>query len=73
MDDLIVANAGDHLFVVVNASMRDQDIPHMASHLDGIEVTEIFNRALIAMQKRRREEGGFPGAARIQRDLAQGW
>ena len=25
-----------------------------------------------AMQKRRREEGGFPGAARIQRDLADG-
>jgi len=50
MDDLIVANAGDHLFVVVNASMRHQDIPHMAKHLDGIEVTEIFDRALIAVQ-----------------------
>lgn len=50
MDDLIVANAGDHLFVVVNASMRHQDIPHMASNLDGIEVTEIFDRALVAVQ-----------------------
>ena len=50
MDDLIVANAGDHLFVVVNASMRDQDIPHMAASLEGIEVTEIFDRALIAVQ-----------------------
>ena len=50
MDDLIVANAGDHLFVVVNASMRHQDIPHMAKHLDGIEVTEIFDRALVAVQ-----------------------
>jgi len=50
MDDLIVANAGDHLFVVVNASMRHQDIPHMAKHLDGVEVTEIFDRALVAVQ-----------------------
>ena len=50
MDDLIVANAGDHLFVVVNASMRHQDIPHMVKHLDGIEVTEIFDRALVAVQ-----------------------
>jgi len=50
MDDLIVANAGDHLFVVVNASMRQQDIPHMVQHLDGIEVTEILDRALVAIQ-----------------------
>ncbi|WP_166418587.1 glycine cleavage system aminomethyltransferase GcvT [Cochlodiniinecator piscidefendens] len=50
MDDLIVSNAGDHLFVVVNASMRHQDIPHMRDNLEGVEVTEIFDRALIAVQ-----------------------
>ena len=50
MDDLIVANAGDHLFLVVNASMRTQDIPHMKAHLKDVEVTEIFDRALIAVQ-----------------------
>lgn len=50
MDDLIVSNAGDHFFVVVNASMRHQDIPHMAANLDGVEVTEIFDRALVAVQ-----------------------
>ncbi|MFV2033775.1 MAG: glycine cleavage system aminomethyltransferase GcvT, partial [Halocynthiibacter sp.] len=50
MDDLIVANAADHLFVVVNASMRDQDIPHMRAHLDGVEVVEITDRALVAVQ-----------------------
>lgn len=50
MDDLIVSNAGDHFFVVVNASMRHQDIPHMEAHLDGVEVTEIFDRALVAVQ-----------------------
>ena len=50
MDDLIVSNAGDHLFLVVNASMRHQDIPHMRDNLDDIEVTEIFDRALVAVQ-----------------------
>ena len=49
-DDLIVSNAGDHLFLVVNASMRDRDIPHMTQALDGIEVKEIFDQALIALQ-----------------------
>ena len=50
MDDLIVTNAGDHLFVVVNASMRDQDIPHMRDNLSGVEVVEITDHALIAVQ-----------------------
>ena len=56
MDDLIVSNAGDHFFVVVNASMRHQDIPHMAKHLDGVEVTEIFDRALVAVQGPKAED-----------------
>ena len=50
MDDLIVSNAGDYLFVVVNASMRDQDIPHLRNGLTGCEVEEIHDRALIAIQ-----------------------
>ncbi|MFS4583621.1 glycine cleavage system aminomethyltransferase GcvT [Phaeobacter sp. C3_T13_0] len=50
MDDLIVSNAGDHYFVVVNAALRHQDIPHMKAHLDGVEVIEIFDRALVAVQ-----------------------
>ena len=29
MDDLMVANLGDHLFVVVNAACKDQDIAHL--------------------------------------------
>ena len=66
MDDLIVSNAGDHFFVVVNASMRHQDIPHMAAHLDGVEVTEIFDRGLIAVQGPSAEDvvGSFCPAAR---------
>lgn len=50
MDDLIVSNAGDHFFVVVNAALRHQDIPHMKANLEGVEVTEIFDRALVAVQ-----------------------
>lgn len=56
MDDLIVSNAGDHFFVVVNASMRHQDIPHMAANLDGVEVIEIFDRALVAVQGPKAED-----------------
>ncbi len=66
MDDLIVSNAGDHFFVVVNAALRHQDIPHMQAHLDGVEVTEIFDRALVAVQGPKAEDvvGGLSPAAR---------
>ncbi|MGI9498638.1 MAG: glycine cleavage system aminomethyltransferase GcvT [Geminicoccaceae bacterium] len=50
LDDLIISNAGDHLFVVVNAAMRDQDIPHMRRHLQGVDLVEIADRALVALQ-----------------------
>ncbi|MCK0101302.1 glycine cleavage system aminomethyltransferase GcvT [Pseudohalocynthiibacter sp. F2068] len=50
MDDLIVSNAGDHLFLVVNASMRDQDIGHMRANLDGVDIVELTDRALVAVQ-----------------------
>ncbi|MGB0505788.1 MAG: glycine cleavage system aminomethyltransferase GcvT [Pikeienuella sp.] len=50
MDDLIVSHAGDHLFVVVNASMRDQDIGHMRAHLGDDAVVELTDRGLIAVQ-----------------------
>lgn len=56
MDDLIVSNAGDHLFIVVNAALRHQDIPHMQAQLKDVEVTEIFDRALIAIQGPKAEE-----------------
>lgn len=50
LDDLIVSNAGDCLFVVVNASMRDQDLAHMRALLKGVVVEEITDHALIALQ-----------------------
>ena len=50
MDDLIVSNAGGYVFIVVNASMRDQDIPHMRAGLPNHDVIEVTDRALIAVQ-----------------------
>lgn len=52
LDDLMFANRGDHLFVVVNAACKDQDIALMRAALApmGISVEVISNRGLIALQ-----------------------
>jgi aminomethyltransferase len=51
LDDLMFANRGDHMFVVVNAARTDHDIPHMARHLAGVaEVVPVADRALLALQ-----------------------
>ncbi|WOI55788.1 glycine cleavage system aminomethyltransferase GcvT [Palleronia sp. LCG004] len=50
-DDLMVANRGDHLFLVVNAACKARDIAHLHEHLSRTcEVEEIADRALIALQ-----------------------
>ncbi|MCP5009585.1 MAG: glycine cleavage system aminomethyltransferase GcvT, partial [Aestuariibacter sp.] len=50
LDDLMITNAGDHLFVVVNAACKDQDIAHMRNGLgDDVEL-EVLDRALLALQ-----------------------
>jgi aminomethyltransferase len=51
MDDLMVANFGDRLFVVVNAACKAQDIGHMQKHLSGrCKVEVLDDRALLALQ-----------------------
>ena len=51
LDDLIVSNAGDHLFVVVNAGNRDADLARLRASLEpAIRVTELADRALLALQ-----------------------
>ena len=51
MDDLMLANRGDHLFVVVNAACKEADIAHMQAHLAGVcEVIPVTDRALLALQ-----------------------
>jgi aminomethyltransferase len=51
LDDLMVANFGDHLFLVVNAACKAADEAHLRQHLADICVIEpLENRALIALQ-----------------------
>ncbi len=51
LDDLMVTNFGDHLFVVVNAACKAQDIAHLKSHLlQDVELEVIEDRALLALQ-----------------------
>ena len=63
LDDLMVSNGGDHLFVVVNAACKQQDIAHMTKHLSGrCKVEELADRALLALQG--------PAAAAVMERLA---
>lgn len=70
LDDLMFANRGDHLFVVVNAACKDQDIAHMRAHLSATcEVVAVTDRALVALQGPRAEaalEGLVPGVAAMK-------
>lgn len=51
LDDLMIANRGDHLFVVVNAGCKDADLAHMQAHLgETCEIELIAGRGLIALQ-----------------------
>src|SRR3954466_9535374 len=51
LDDLMVANFGDHLFLVVNAACKAADEAHLREHLSETCVIEpLANRALIALQ-----------------------
>ncbi len=51
LDDLMFANRGDHLFVVVNAACKEADIARMRAALEpDISVTYIEDRALLALQ-----------------------
>jgi aminomethyltransferase len=63
LDDLMVSNGGDHLFVVVNAACKEQDIAHLRKHLAGrCEIEELADRALLALQG--------PAAAAVMARLA---
>jgi len=51
MDDLMVTNTGDHLFLVVNAACKEQDIQHLKTHLSlECEIEVLADRALLALQ-----------------------
>lgn len=50
LDDLMLSNRGDHIFVVVNGACKAADIAHMTAQLPDVTVTEITDRALLALQ-----------------------
>src|SRR6266851_476816 len=51
LDDLMVANFGSHLFLVVNAACKAEDEAHLRAHLgDTCAIEPLQNRALIALQ-----------------------
>ncbi len=63
IDDLMVANVGDYLFLVVNGSRRDVDVAHLRENLPAFQIEEL-DRALIALQG--------PAAAQVLDRLAPG-
>ncbi|MCR6736494.1 MAG: glycine cleavage system aminomethyltransferase GcvT [Afipia sp.] len=51
LDDLMVANFGDHLFLVVNAACKIEDEAHLRKHLSDVcIIAPLPDRALIALQ-----------------------
>ncbi|MEQ8355049.1 MAG: glycine cleavage system aminomethyltransferase GcvT [Kiloniellaceae bacterium] len=65
LDDLMISNQGDWLFLVVNAACKEADIAHMTAGLKGdVTLTETTDRALLAVQG--------PKAAAVLARLAPG-
>jgi aminomethyltransferase len=51
LDDLMVTNAGDHFYLVVNGATKWDDIAHLREHLpDDITLTHLADDALLALQ-----------------------
>ena len=50
-DDLMITNAGDHLFLIVNAACKGADIAHLREHIAArCEIEELGDRGLLALQ-----------------------
>lgn len=50
LDDLMILNRGDHLFLVVNAACKDADLKWMAARLQDVEIDHQPDRGLLALQ-----------------------
>lgn len=50
LDDLMFANRGDHLFLVVNAACKRADTAHLEAELGAVCAVEPLDRGLIALQ-----------------------
>jgi len=61
LDDLIVARIPEGLFVVVNAARREVDLAHIRAALEPeVEIEELHDRALLALQGPKAAEVLFP-------------
>lgn len=63
VDDLMITNVGDYLFLVVNASRRAEDLECLRAGLNGYDLAEL-DRALFALQG--------PAAAKVMSRFAPG-
>jgi aminomethyltransferase len=75
LDDLMIANFGDHLFLVVNASCKAEDEAHLRAHLsDSCVIEPLPDRALLALQGPKAETvlGRFCPAATAMRFMDAG-
>jgi aminomethyltransferase len=51
LDDLMIANRGDHLYIVVNASCKGNDFQHLKNNLGNeFQIDMVEDRSLIALQ-----------------------
>ncbi len=51
LDDLMIANFGEYLFLVVNAACKAEDEAHLRAHLsDSCIIEQLADRALLALQ-----------------------
>jgi aminomethyltransferase len=50
IDDLMVTNRGDHFQLVVNAATKEDDLAYLRSRLSGVEVSDLFPSAILAIQ-----------------------
>ncbi len=65
LDDIIVTNVGDYLFLVVNAARKQADLAHIRAALPAAcELAELSDRALLALQG--------PAAAAVMARIAPG-
>ncbi|WP_055084568.1 glycine cleavage system aminomethyltransferase GcvT, partial [Jannaschia donghaensis] len=68
-DDLMVANRGDHLLLVVNGAMKHLDMEILAAGLPDLSVDLLDDRALLALQGPAAEavlEAMVPGVAAMR-------
>ena len=74
LDDLMVANFGDHLFLVVNAACKAEDEAHLRAQLsDDCIIEPLADRALIALQGPKAESALARFCADVSSDEVHGY